>query len=231
MTPTGPGDPTEPLDSIDSTDPTPARRLTWRRGLTAAFAVLALVAAGAFGMALAGGGSDSLLPAASSGSTADEDDDDPWDRMEKFRDRMHDRGPGMLGGRGEVLGHGLMGGGALHGTFVVPDPDGGYQTVVTQRGEVTAVSSTSLTVVSEDDHSQTYVLDDETLVMGGTEGVDSIEKGDQVRVTGLREGGSVRAVHVVDVSRIADLHPGWGPAPEPTTTTGTTTTTSTTADV
>ena len=100
-----------------------------------------------------------------------------------------------------------------------------------QRGEVTAVSSTSLTVVSEDDHSQTYVLGDDTLVMGGTEGVDSIEKGDQVRVTGLREGGSVRAVHVVDVSRIADLHPGWGPAPEPTTTTGTTTTTNTTADV
>jgi hypothetical protein len=29
-------------------------------------------------------------------------------------------------------------------------------------------------VVSEDDHSQTYVLDDETLVMGGTGGVDSI---------------------------------------------------------
>lgn len=222
MTPTGPGgptEPTEPLDAIDSRTPPAQRRPPWRRGVTAGVAVLALLAAGAFGVALAGGSTDSVLPAASSDSRTESDpdgDDDPWDRMERFRDRMHDGG-GML--RGHAFGPGMFGGGALHGTYVVPDPDGGYRTVVTQRGEVTAVSATSLTVVSEDDFSQTFVLDDETLVMGGTEGVDSLENGDQVRVTGLREDGQVRAVHVVDVSRIADRHPGWGPLPEPSTTT------------
>ena len=50
-------------------------------------------------------------------------------------------GKGGFGPRGEF---GL--GGALHGEFVVPKDGGGYQTVATQRGEVTAVSKDSITV-------------------------------------------------------------------------------------
>ena len=44
-------------------------------------------------------------------------------------------GKGGFGPRGEF---GL--GGALHGEFVVPKDGGGYQTIATQRGSVTAVS-------------------------------------------------------------------------------------------
>ena len=36
--------------------------------------------------------------------------------------------------------------GAVHGQFVVPRSGGGYQTIDTQRGSVTAVSPTSITV-------------------------------------------------------------------------------------
>ena len=47
---------------------------------------------------------------------------------------------------------------SLHGEFVVPDGAGGYNTVLTQTGTVTAISPTSITVRSEDGFSQTYVI-------------------------------------------------------------------------
>ena len=48
------------------------------------------------------------------------------------------------------MGHRPGFGGALHGRYVVEDPDGTYRTLVTQRGEVTASSASSVTVRSED---------------------------------------------------------------------------------
>jgi hypothetical protein len=76
-------------------------------------------------------------------------------------------GGGMPGGPGGPGGqHGAIGGPgpaavgstSLHGEFVVPDGSGGYSTVLTQTGTVTAISSTSVTVRSEDGYSQTYVI-------------------------------------------------------------------------
>jgi hypothetical protein len=49
---------------------------------------------------------------------------------------------------------------SLHGEFVVPDGAGGYTTVLTQTGAVTAISPTSITVRSEDGYSQAYVIPD-----------------------------------------------------------------------
>ncbi|HZN79695.1 MAG TPA: hypothetical protein VFC01_08410 [Mycobacterium sp.] len=49
---------------------------------------------------------------------------------------------------------------SLHGEFVVPDGAGGYTTVVTQTGAVTAISPTSITVRSDDGYSQAYVIPD-----------------------------------------------------------------------
>jgi hypothetical protein len=46
---------------------------------------------------------------------------------------------------------------SLHGEFVAPDGSGGYSTVLTQTGTVTAISPTSITVRSEDGYSQSYV--------------------------------------------------------------------------
>jgi hypothetical protein len=47
---------------------------------------------------------------------------------------------------------------SLHGEFVVPDGSGGYSTVLTQTGTITAISPTSITVRSADGYSQTYVI-------------------------------------------------------------------------
>lgn len=47
---------------------------------------------------------------------------------------------------------------ALHGEFVVPDGAGGFTTILSQTGRVTAISPTSVTARSDDGFSQTYVI-------------------------------------------------------------------------
>jgi hypothetical protein len=74
-------------------------------------------------------------------------------------------GGGMPGGPGGPGPHGAIGPGpaaigatSLHGEFVVPDGAGGYTTVLTQTGAMTAVSPSSITVRSDDNYTQTYAL-------------------------------------------------------------------------
>ena len=209
-------------DTVDSLDPAPPRAAgrgwpSWRRGGTVLVAVVALVVGGALGASIAGGATGTQELAASSDPSADDD------AVPEDGDR---RGHGMLRGHGPgpFFGHGLFGG--LHGSYVVEDPDGGYRTMVTQRGEVTAVSDTSLTVRSEDGYDATYRLTDDTLVLGGTEGAAALEDGDEVAVAGVRTGDGTRALHVADLSQMQELRWEHGPrelpAPTPseTTTTG-----------
>jgi hypothetical protein len=175
-----------PLDSLDS-DHHPRGS---RRGLvTALIAVLALVAAGVTGAALAGGGGgDEAALAASSGtSTAT-----PAPGGKAFK-----RGPGMLRGRGHLLGMG----GALHGSFVVPDGSGGYRTVVMQLGAATKVSDTSITVRSDDGFEQTYAITGDTAVGADRQGVNGIAKGADVAVMGEKKGSGVTALHVADLAQ------------------------------
>jgi hypothetical protein len=47
---------------------------------------------------------------------------------------------------------------ALHGEFVVSDGKGGYATMLSQTGTVTAVDTTSVTARSADGYVQTYVI-------------------------------------------------------------------------
>jgi hypothetical protein len=63
----------------------------------------------------------------------------------------------MRGGRPQGLGGlgGLQGGAALHGN-VTATVDGSVQALVFQRGEVTAVSGTSITLKSSDGFTGTY---------------------------------------------------------------------------
>ena len=121
----------------------------------------------------------------------------------------------------------MVGAMALHATFVVPDGNGGFRTVVTQRGKVTTVSDTSLTVRSEDGFVATYRLVDDTEVLGGTGGVGDVGdvgdvgEGDQVGVAADRTSSVNTATHVIDLDRVGDLrrhHPGM-PKPDPTATT------------
>lgn len=125
---------------------------------------------------------------------------------------------GILGkgrGGGRHVGHGGPG---IHGEYVVPKAGGGYQTVTTQRGEVTAVSTTSITVRSEDGYSATYVVTADTLVNAARDGISTIKTGDTVHVAGIRSGDTTTAVRIHDGTLIRKGRDRLAPAPAPSAT-------------
>jgi hypothetical protein len=95
----------------------------------------------------------------------------------------------------------------LHGQFVVPREGGGHQTVLVQRGSVTASSMHEVSVRSADGYRQTYVIGSDTLVNSGPGGARSLESGDSVFVVATRTDGTWRAVHVSDLSMLRSV---WG---------------------
>ncbi|HEX7165825.1 MAG TPA: hypothetical protein VF230_02480 [Acidimicrobiales bacterium] len=121
-------------------------------------------------------------------------------------------GPGP-GGRGGGGGRQGVGRGALHGEFVTNAPDGGYQTVATQKGEVTSVNAASITVESEDGFSRTYSVNDDTLVNAGNDGIADVQVGDDVGVKAIVTGGNAAAVDVRDGTQIKALREKWSPRP------------------
>ncbi|WP_406055346.1 hypothetical protein [Kribbella sp. NBC_00889] len=120
--------------------------------------------------------------------------------------------PSNQPGPGKGLGHrGEFGmGGALHGEFVVPKDGGGYQTVATQRGEVTAVSKDSITVKSEDGYSRTYSLTEDTLVNAARDGIDDVKVGNTVQVTAVVADGKATASSVNDGTVRQTAGEKWG---------------------
>lgn len=126
----------------------------------------------------------------------------------KLGPRMHSgmRGPGGPGG------FGMMGaGGAIHGELTVPDGNGGYRTMVIQRGTVTDVSSTSVTVKSDDGYTKTYKVDDNTLVNAGNEGIGDVKKDDKVNVRGFMDGDTALAANVTDETGVGAIRDHWKP--------------------
>lgn len=172
----------------------------------------ALVGAGALvlgGVAFVAAGASAQDSTASPSATSDESSEDGTIR-ERMRERLGDlrrtgghHRPGPMGG-------GPLGGG-IHGEFVVPDQDGtGYRTVLTQSGEVTAVTATSITVRSEDDYTHTYVVSEDTSVNAGRDGIGDVEVGHDVRLLAVREGGDDSAVHIGDLTRMEESGERWG---------------------
>ena len=101
----------------------------------------------------------------------------------------------------------------IHGEFTTRKRDGGYQTIATQVGEVTAASATSITVKSEDGFTRTYAVDDNTLVNAGNEGIADVKTGDDVSVTALVVDGNASAVEIDDGTRLRELRDRWAPGP------------------
>lgn len=66
--------------------------------------------------------------------------------------------PGMPPGGGFSAAQMATASPALHGELVVADGKGGFSTLLTQIGRVTAISPTAITVRSEDAFTQTYEL-------------------------------------------------------------------------
>jgi hypothetical protein len=107
--------------------------------------------------------------------------------------------------------HGEFGiGGALHGEFVVEKNGGGYETVATQNGQVTAVSKDSITVKSADGYSRTYTVAAETLVNSARDGIASIKTGNTVSVTAVVANSTATATSVNDGTARDAAGQKWG---------------------
>ena len=157
-----------------------------RRTATVATGVVIAVAAG--GAAWAASGTDGATASPSAASP----DASPSASPGEDRTPTYGEGRGRFGGGGP---HGRGLGGVLHGEAVVPDGEA-YREVAFQRGTVSAVGPTSLTVNSEDGFSRTYVLDDETVVDGTAGDSSSLAEGDAVRVLADLDGEVATATSV-----------------------------------
>jgi hypothetical protein len=130
-------------------------------------------------------------------------------------------GPGGPGGRpfkGGGPGFGAQGGprGAIHGEFVAPDGSGGFRTIATQMGDVTSVSSDSISVKSADNFSRTYSVDQNTMVNSGRDGIGNVKNGDKVAVDAVVNGGKAAARTVRDMTTLGQIRQHWNPnAPAP----------------
>ena len=170
----------------------------------AAASFVAVLAAGATGVALAddNGPANIANPIGSPPAAERGEGERPalrdGDGMNR-RGRHGGHGLGMLGGRG-----------ALHGEFVVPDGDGGFRTVVSQRGEATAVSATEITVRSEDGFTSTYAVTEETLVNAARDGIDTIEKGTEVHLVAIKDGDTATALRIGDGSARQQMRERFG---------------------
>ena len=115
--------------------------------------------------------------------------------------------PGRAGRHG---GPGGFGGPGIHGEFTVPDGNGGYKTIASQVGEVVSVSSTSIELKSEDGFTKKYVVDENTLVNAGRDGIANVKTGDKVAVQAQVDGSTAKAMHVRDATNIKSLREKWG---------------------
>ncbi len=184
----------------------PARRLRHRSAAIAVSSVVAGLALGATGVAMAQNGGTSQAPAAASSAAlrpaTAAPSPSPNDDRRGHMGGMRGMGPGM-----GALG---VAGAPVHGEFVVPKTGGGYQTIVVQRGTVTAVSATSITLKSADGFSQTYAVTADTLVNAARDGISTIKKDATATVQATRSGSSLTAVHVADKSLFDTMRKRFG---------------------
>ena len=87
---------------------------------------------------------------------------------------------------------------ALHGEVTLGGKK--HQVVDFQRGTVSAVSTTSITVLSTDGFSATYGVDAKTKVRHAKEqaSIADVKTGDKVRVVALKDGSSTTAKRIAD---------------------------------
>lgn len=160
-------------------------------------AVVALVVGAGAGVAVAVTGSSTPSTTASSPPTSSSAPTAPPGHGS--------RGPGF-GGRAFGPGFGGAGPlGAVHGQFVVPKQGGGYQTVDTQRGQVTAVNGTGITIKSSDGFVKSYAVTSSTIVDAKRDGIGSVKVGDQATVSATVSGSTATAVSIADLSNLQGL--------------------------
>jgi len=99
---------------------------------------------------------------------------------------------GERGDKGRRGAHLPRFGRAIHAEAVVKGKDGKFLTVYTQRGEVTAVSATSITLKSADGFTSTYAVSADTKIgdvkVGDAAAVIATKSGDAKNAKGIRVG-------------------------------------------
>jgi hypothetical protein len=99
-------------------------------------------------------------------------------------------------------GTGQVGAETLHGQMTVKKADGSIETVFIQRGTVTDVSDTTLTVKSDDGFTQTYTLNGSTKFIGQGQPKGAaiksgdVAKGDTIMVRAVQSGSDYIADQV-----------------------------------
>lgn len=106
---------------------------------------------------------------------------------------------------------GPMGRGLLHSEGVAQKSDGTFETIDTQEGQVTAVSSSSITVKSSDNFLKTYSVNDQTSVNAGRDGIASVKSGDTVHLAAVVSGGNDNAVDIADTTNLTANRQNWAP--------------------
>ena len=91
-------------------------------------------------------------------------------------------------------------GDALHGQVVVAKSGGGTQTILIQKGQVTAVSATSLTVKSSDGFTATYAVTGDTAVDGDKGRISAVAQNADVVVSAVQDGGTDTAQSILDTN-------------------------------
>jgi len=158
------------------------RPRSWRSAIVAAVAAVAM--AGGAGAAVAASGSGTPANAATVAAS-----------QIQSPTPTH---PGFGG-----MGHRIP---ILHGQAVLSKPGGGYQTVAFQRGAVTAVSMGSITLKSTDGFTQTYTINDSTLVGAHRGGISSVKTGDTASVIATVSGKTFTASRIIDWTLFQHSH-------------------------
>ena len=186
----GPVDATRPIGPMSLRNP--ARRPYLLAGVAAA----ALLAGGGAALAAGSSGTPAAAPNAVTATPVPVTSAGPAGRA-GTRHFFHSR-------------FGFGGSGMLHGQFVIAKSGGGYQTVDVQDGQVTAVSTTSITLKSSDGFTKTYVVTSSTTVDAQRDGIGSVKVGNQASVFATVSGSTVTATNVADMTLLQQDHQGFG---------------------
>ncbi|MDT5069445.1 MAG: hypothetical protein QOK02_5600 [Mycobacterium sp.] len=84
---------------------------------------------------------------------------------------------------------------SLHGEYVVANGAGGFETMISQTGRVTAISASSVTARSDDGYSQTYVIS-----AAGAAGTRPFHVGDEVTIDATRTGQTATVIGIGEPS-------------------------------
>jgi hypothetical protein len=203
--PPGQHDPAEHEEPIEQGGPRAARsigpislRSSRRPSVLAGVAVVALLGGGAAALAVTNSSAPSAsIPSAVAAAPA------PGPAA---------RGPGGHAMFGHFGGGPRFGGPSAlqHGQFTLAKPGGGYVTVDVQSGDVTAVSSLSITLKSSDGFTHSYAIVASTVVDAQRDGIASVKVGNQAFVLATVSGGTATAANIRDLTLLQQSHQAFG---------------------